>query len=188
MSRHEQKSPFFLWVDLEMTGLVPEKDKIIEFAAIITDYHLKPKATFHEIVFQPEEVLLEMDPWCIKTHGKSGLTAKIPDGKHLEQVEQEFLYFLKPYFPEGDEIILCGNTISQDRAFIQIYMPLLYERLHYRVLDVSTLKEIFQRLYHQKFSKKDSHRALDDIQESIEELRYYLSFIDLPILAPTTES
>ena len=101
MSRHEQKSPYFLWVDLEMTGLVPEKDKIIEFAAIITDYHLKPKATFHEIVFQPEEVLLEMDPWCIKTHGKSGLTAKIPDGKHLEQVEQEFLYFLKPYFPEG---------------------------------------------------------------------------------------
>lgn len=179
MARMEQKSPYFLWVDLEMTGLNPDTDVILEVAAIITDYKLNTKATYHEIVYQPQEIIENMDPWCIKTHGESGLTEKIPDGKPLEQVEHDFLSFLTPFYNENDAIILCGNTISQDRAFIKNYMPHLYRRLHYRVLDVSTLKEIFGRMYQKKFTKKEVHRALDDIEESIEELKFYLQFINI---------
>ncbi|MCB1197884.1 MAG: oligoribonuclease [Deltaproteobacteria bacterium] len=184
----EQRSPYFLWIDLEMTGLDPDKDVILEAAAIITDYNLEAKATFHEIVYQPPEVIENMDPWCIKTHAASGLTEKIPDGKPLQQVEHDLLSFLTPYYNTNDAIILCGNTISQDRAFIKNYMPDLYNILHYRVLDVSTLKEIFARIYHKKFTKKEAHRALDDIRESIAELKYYLSFVDLEMIQASTEA
>jgi len=175
----EQKSPYFLWVDLEMTGLNPAQDVILEVAAIVTNYQLEAKASFHQIVFQPQETLDNMDPWCVQTHGKSGLTKAVASGKPLQEVETMVLDFLKPFFPSPDAIILCGNTISQDRAFIQNYMSRLYQRLHYRVLDVSAFKEVFTRLYDKTFSKKESHRALDDIEESIEELKYYLQFVNL---------
>ncbi|MCB0272660.1 MAG: oligoribonuclease [Bdellovibrionales bacterium] len=183
MAKMEQKSPYFLWLDMEMTGLDPVNDHILEVAAIVTDYTLNPLGTFHQIVFQPQEILDRMDPWCVKTHGESGLTEKIPDGKPLEQVEHDLLAFIETYYTENDAIILCGNTISQDKAFIHQYMHNLANRLHYRVLDVSTLKEIFGRMYKKKFIKKDTHRALDDIQESIEELKFYLQFLTIPSTA-----
>lgn len=184
----EQKSPYLLWLDMEMTGLDPKTDHILEVAAIITDYHLNPKATFHEIVYQPDEIIQNMDPWCIKTHGESGLTEKIPDGKALNQVEHDFLSFLNPFYTEQDAIILCGNTIGQDKAFIEHYMKDLADKLHYRTLDVSGFKEVFHRMYGKKFIKKETHRALDDIQESIDELTYYLSFVKLDLLALAAET
>jgi oligoribonuclease len=182
MARKEQRAPYFLWVDLEMTGLIPEQERIIEIAAIVTDYHLEPQATFHEVIHQPQEFIDNMDDWNKKTHGKTGLIDKIPHGKPIEQVEQEFLYFLNQFYEANEAIILCGNSISQDKAFIKLYMERLDQRLHYRIIDISSIKEIFQRIYDQKFDKRESHKAVEDIEDSINELKYYMSFINLPML------
>ncbi|MCM0605373.1 MAG: oligoribonuclease [Xanthomonadaceae bacterium] len=169
----------FLWLDLEMTGLDEKTHHILELGAVITDVEFKPLSQFHKIVYQPAEVLGLMDDWCVKTHGGSGLTEAVKTGTPLPQVEKELCDFLKPYFKSDQRIILCGNSISNDRRFIDFYMHDFSKKLHYRMIDVSSFKEVFRERYGVKVEKKNPHRAIDDILESIRELCVYLSYVKI---------
>lgn len=166
-----------IWIDLEMTGLDPEKERIIEMAIIVTDTHLNILAEGPVIaVHQSDELLNAMDAWNTKQHNGSGLVKRVKESVVTEaQAESMMLQFLKEYVPAGKSP-MCGNTIYQDRRFLYRYMPELEKYFHYRLLDVSTLKELAQRWAPKVYGgvKKDSkHLALDDIRESIEELQYY---------------
>ena len=173
----KQESHFF-WIDLEMTGLDEKTDHIIEVAAIITDTNFAEKDQFHAVVYQPQSILDQMNSWCVDTHTKSGLVDAIPNGQKLEDVDRNLIDFCHPYFPK-DNIILCGNSVHQDRKFIDAYMKEFAKRLHYRIIDISAFKEIFTTKYDKRFKKQEAHRAVDDIKESIAELEYYLSFFNL---------
>jgi oligoribonuclease len=166
-----------VWVDCEMTGLNSEVGKLIEIAVIITDKDLNVLAEGPNLVIhQPKEIMDNMNEWCIKQHGQSGLTEKVlKSDLSTEDCESKVLEFVKAWTPQG-KCPLAGNSIGQDAKFLQKQMPKLMEHLHYRVVDVSTIKELVKRWYTNDFSappKKMSHRALDDIMESIEELKYY---------------
>ncbi len=166
-----------IWIDLEMTGLDPDRHRIIEIATIVTDRHLNELAVGPVLaIHQPDEELALMDEWCVTTHGASGLTARVRDsGTSEAQAEAETLEFLRRWCPEGQSP-MCGNSICQDRRFLYRYMPGLAAHFHYRNLDVSTLKELVQRWRPELaagLSKAAKHLALDDIRDSIEELRYY---------------
>src|SRR5262245_39978216 len=174
--------PFF-WIDLEMTGLDETKDSILEVAAVITDHDFKTLEEFHRIVYQPPEVLKKMNAWCRKHHTQSGLVEKVKTGTPLSDVEQDLLDLANRHYKKKDEIVLCGNSVGNDRRFLERYMPKFCKRLHYRLIDVSSFKEIFRTKYGIKFEKKNKHRAVDDIYESIEELKTYLSYVKV---TPTT--
>ncbi len=169
-----------LWIDLEMTGLDETKDVILELAAVITDYTLDIKEEYEQVVYQPKEVLDNMNDWCKEHHGKSGLTALVPTGKALAHVEKDVLELINRNFKKDERPVLAGNSIWNDRKFIDKYMPDLSKRLHYRMIDVSSYKEIYREVYGIKFDKKNAHRAVGDIQESIKELKHYLSFVVPP--------
>ena len=171
----------FFWVDLEMTGLDDVKDVILEVAAVITDLDLKPLEEFHRVVFQPQETLDRMDDWCKRTHGASGLTAAVPKGTPLAEVDAALVEVVNKHFPANERVVLVGNSISNDQRFINRYMPLLAARLHYRVIDVSSFKEIFRDKWGIQIQKKNAHRAVGDIHESIKELETYLSYIKVPV-------
>ena len=174
----------YLWVDMEMTGLEVAKCRILEVAAVVTDGNFKPLEDYQTAVFQSAEVLDAMDAWCKENHGKSGLTALVAKGKPEAQVEKELIAMIDRHFGPKDRPILCGNSIGQDRKFIDAYMPELSKRLHYRMVDVTSLKIVFQDKFRISFEKKGTHRALDDIRESIAELNHYLSFVQPPAAAP----
>lgn len=166
-----------VWVDMEMTGLSPEKDYIIEIAVIVTDAQLYkcvsgPVFAIH----QDEKILDNMDTWNKTMHAKTGLLDRVKESTETEYtVQTKLLDFLKELVPVGKSP-MCGNSIGQDRRFMERYMPDLASFFHYRNLDVSVLKELSKRWYpsiHKKFKKKNAHTALADVQESIEELRYY---------------
>lgn len=166
-----------IWLDLEMTGLEPESDRILEIATIVTDSHLDIIAEGPILaIHQADAVLENMNEWCVKTHGASGLTARCRSSKITEsEAEERTLAFLRQYVKGGDSP-LCGNSVHQDRRFLYRYMPELAEYFHYRNLDVSTLKILAQRWapkIHAQFEKESTHVALQDIRDSIEELRYY---------------
>ena len=168
-----------LWIDMEMTGLDVEKEVIIEVAAIVTDLKLETLDTYHSVVKQHQEYIDRMDDWNKTHHGKSGLTDLIPRGKDPSVVEDDLLAIVEKNF-HGDRAVLAGNSIYQDRLFINKYFTRLNEKLHYRMLDVTAFKLIFNYLYQISYTKKASkHRAVDDITESINELKKYLSYIDL---------
>jgi oligoribonuclease len=172
-----QKSKHLVWIDLEMTGLNPDFDRIIEIATVITDYDLEVVAEGPVLaIHQNEETLAGMDSWNQRTHRDSGLIERVRKSKIDEhQAEQLTEEFVQEYVAER-ESPLCGNTICQDRRFLFRYMPQLESWLHYRNLDVSTLKELasyWRPELSTGFRKKACHRALEDILESIEELRYY---------------
>ena len=171
------------WIDLEMTGLDDVKDRILEVAVIITDLDLNPIAEYDQVVFQPADIVEGMNDWCKKHHGESGLTAAIPTGKPLAEVEKDLLALAKKYFRHDERIVLVGNSVGNDRRFIDRYMPEFAGKLHYRLVDVSSFKEIYREKFNVKFDKKNAHRALGDIHESIAELKHYLSFVSIP--APT---
>ncbi|MFZ9595394.1 MAG: oligoribonuclease [Bdellovibrionia bacterium] len=166
-----------LWIDLEMTGLDDLRDQILEVAAVITDWDLSPLEEYHAVVFQSEDVLSQMNDWCKKTHGESGLTQAVSQGKPLTQVETELAAFALRHFKSQDRIVLAGNSIWNDRRFIDRCLPQFARHLHYRMIDVSSFKEVYREKYNLSFQKKNTHRALDDIQESISELKFYLSFV-----------
>lgn len=166
-----------VWMDLEMTGLDPELDRIIEMAVIVTDAELNVVAEGPVIaVHQPERVLGLMDDWNQKTHGESGLIERVRQSTVSEiEAEQQMLDFLATHVAPGSSP-LCGNSIGQDRRFLVRYMKALEDFFHYRNLDVSTLKELARRwnpAVAKSFNKKGSHQALDDVRESIEELKHY---------------
>jgi len=165
------------WLDMEMTGLDPVKDRILEAAVVVTDLAFEVKATWDSAVFQEPEVLKGMDEWCTRTHGASGLTARVPNGITEHALDEALCKLAREHCP-GSKIVLCGNSIGQDRRFVEAYLPAFTKTLHYRMLDVSSFKLIFENRYSKKFKKKNKHQALGDILESIEELRFYLSFLD----------
>ncbi|PIE43550.1 MAG: oligoribonuclease [Gammaproteobacteria bacterium] len=166
-----------IWIDLEMTGLNPEVNRIIEIATIVTDSELNVLAQGPNLaIHQPDEILAAMDPWCTATHGQSGLTERVRKSAiSVQEAERQTLDFLQQYTGQGTSP-LCGNTIGQDRRFMVKYMPKLEAFVHYRNLDVSTIKELAKRWKPEilaGFQKKGSHLALDDIKESIAELQFY---------------
>jgi len=178
------KASNLIWIDLEMTGLDPDKERIIEIATIVTDKDLNilaegPMMAIH----QPDALLDAMDQWCVTHHGQSGLTQRVREsGESEASAEAATLQFLREWVEPGKSP-MCGNSIGQDRRFLVRYMPELNDYFHYRNLDVSSLKELAVRWKPQilaGFSKQNKHLALDDIKESIEELVYYREhFINL---------
>ncbi|BBN60071.1 oligoribonuclease [Hydrogenovibrio marinus] len=166
-----------IWIDLEMTGLDHKTDQILEIASVVTDAELRVLAEGPVIAIQTEQRYLDgMDEWCTTHHGNSGLTKRVQDSKiSMAQAEQMTMEFLKDWLPKGKSP-MCGNSICQDRRFMIEQMPELESFFHYRNLDVSTLKELARRWIPQVYSshkKKGAHLALDDIYESIDELKHY---------------
>lgn len=178
LSKTASLSEFNLvWVDMEMTGLDPDKDAIIEIAVIVTDPELQVLAEGPVLaIHQPDAVLDGMDAWNKGTHGRSGLIDRVRASTVTEaEAEDTVMAFLRPYVPKGKSP-MCGNTICQDRRFMAKGMPRLEAYFHYRNLDVSTIKELCRRWKPDiaaGFKKQQKHTALADIRESIEELRYY---------------
>ena len=166
-----------VWIDLEMTGLIPEKERIIEIATVVTDSNLNILAEGPSIVIkQPDSLLDSMDDWNTDQHGRSGLIDRVRQSDIDEsQAMQSTIQFLLKWVKKG-ESPMCGNSISLDRRFLIKYMPELESIFHYRNIDVSTLKELAKRWtpeIESGFNKKGAHLALDDIYESIAELAYY---------------
>ncbi len=166
-----------VWLDCEMTGLDPKENRLIEIAVVVTNADLSIRIEGPEIaIYQSEIQLAKMDKWNRNTHGNSGLTAKVRASKiRTAGAELQIIDFLKHYVPAGKSP-LCGNTIGQDRKFLDRYMPKLEAFFHYRNLDVSTLKELAKRWspeVYKGFKKKQKHTAMADVHESIEELIYY---------------
>jgi oligoribonuclease len=174
MAANDQR---LIWLDMEMTGLDPEKERIIEIALIVTEPDLTVVAQAPVLVIHQSDAVLDaMDKWNQSTHGKSGLIGRVKASTLTEsQAEDILLEFLKPLVPSGKSP-MCGNTIGQDRRFMVKYMPRLEAFFHYRNLDVSTLKELSLRWkpeVYRSFVKAGKHEALADIQESIDELKHY---------------
>lgn len=179
-----QNAENLIWIDLEMTGLDPETDKVIEIATIVTDKDLNILAEGPVIAIgQSDETLANMNEWCIVQHGKSGLTQRVKDSSISEaEASRRTIEFLEEWVPAGKSP-MCGNTICQDRRFMVKHMADLEAYFHYRHIDVSTLKELARRWKPDilaGFAKGGAHLALDDIRESIAECAYYREhFIDL---------
>lgn len=179
------KKAKLLWIDLEMTGLDSEKDRILELAALATDWDLeimeKKDGETAEIVAAikvPEELMKERmvgDFWEKNAESRDALIRQSMDGEDVKEVEDKLLEFIDEWF--GDEVILAGNSIHQDRKFIDREWPRVAKRLHYRMLDVSAWKVYFEGKMGKKFMKREEHRALDDILGSIDELKWYTGMI-----------
>ncbi|MCE8024448.1 oligoribonuclease [Billgrantia aerodenitrificans] len=171
------REDLLVWIDLEMTGLDPERERIIEVATLITDNELNLVAEGPVIaVHQPDSLLAAMDDWNQKTHGESGLVERVKQSRiDTAEAERQTLEFLKAYVAPGSSP-MCGNSVHQDRRFLEREMPELLGFFHYRNLDVSTLKELAKRWNPGAlagFSKRNTHQALDDIRESLAELAHY---------------
>lgn len=161
-----------------MTGLDPQRDKILEVAAIATDMRLNEIATYEAVVKVDEEVMRSRmvgEFWEKNSKSRDALMVQNRDGKPVAEVERELLEFVEQNF--GQEIYLAGNSIHQDRKFLELQMPELNKKLHYRMLDVSAWKIYFENALGKKFIKPENHRALDDINGSIEEFKWYLTFL-----------
>ena len=171
------KRNMLVWMDLEMTGLEPTRDRIIEIATIVTDGDLEVVAEGPVLaVHQPDALLQTMDEWNTRTHNETGLVKRVRESTTSEQqADRITMDFLSNYVAQN-QAPLCGNSICQDRRFLYRYMPLISGWLHYRNVDVTSFKEMAQRWRPDlvnNYSKRNTHRALDDIRESIDELKYY---------------
>ena len=169
-----------LWIDLEMTGISPTDDLILEVAAIVTDWDFKELATYEGIVKNEVSKMgirmkANSEFWDANPDSKNALIAQNQHGKSVKAIESELLKFINQNFKPGIPVLLAGNSIHMDRRFIIDKWPKFDERLHYRMLDVSAWKVVFEGKFKTKYAKPDAHRALDDIRGSIAEMKYYLS-------------
>lgn len=183
---------YLVWIDCEMTGLNPDTECLVEIAAVITDTELNVMDEGIDLVIKPRAGTVEaMGDYVRKMHTDSGLINEFEDGLELEDAEAQVLEYIKNYIPTAKASPLAGNTISTDRLFISKYMPKLDDHLHYRNIDVSTIKELakrwYPRAYFQAPKKEGGHRALADILESIEELKYYRQSVFVETPGPSSE-
>ena len=172
------KKAELLWIDLEMTGLDPEKDRILEVAAIATDMKMEEIDDYQAIVKVDDKLMKERmigKFWDENKKARDALFAQNAEGRPVREVEKELVEFVDKNF--GKVVYLAGNSIHQDRKFIEREMPELNKKLHYRMLDVSAWKIYFENALNKRFQKPEEHRALDDIKGSIEELKWYLTFL-----------
>jgi len=181
-----------VWIDCEMTGLDPDKDELVEIAVVITDSNLKPVDEGIDIVIKAsDEAIAGMGEFVTNMHTTSGLIDEIPTGKSLAEAEYEVMEYVLAHVPDEGKAPLAGNTIGTDRMFITKYMPRLDAHLHYRSIDVSSIKELsrrwFPRVYFQAPEKAGGHRALADILESIRELDYYRKAVFVAEPGPTSD-
>lgn len=167
-----------LWIDLEMTGLDAGQDKIIELAVIVTDFNFKEIDSLEITIHQPETVLEQSNDWVKEHFEKNGLFDAVRSSNiSSKEAEKQLVGLIDKHFSNDYRAVLAGNSIHQDRLFIFASWPEVAKRLHYRQLDVSSFKLMAQGKYGKFFEKRETHRALDDIRESIAELKYYLSFV-----------
>jgi oligoribonuclease len=183
---------YLVWIDCEMTGLNPDTECLVEIAAVVTDTELNVIDEGIDLVIKPRAGTVEaMGDYVRKMHTDSGLINEFEDGLELEDAEAQVLEYIKKYIPTAKATPLAGNTISTDRLFISKYMPKLDDHLHYRNIDVSTIKELakrwYPRAYFQAPKKDGGHRALADILESIEELKYYRQSVFVESPGPSSE-
>ena len=183
---------YLVWIDCEMTGLNPDTECLVEIAAVITDTELNVVDEGIDLVIKPRAGTIEaMGDYVRKMHTDSGLINEFEDGLELDDAEAQVLEYIKKYIPTAKTTPLAGNTISTDRLFITKYMPKLDDHLHYRNIDVSTIKELakrwYPRAYFQAPKKDGGHRALADILESIEELKYYRQSVFVESPGPSSE-
>ena len=183
---------YLVWIDCEMTGLDLEGDGLLEVAALVTDGELNVLGDGVDIVIKPtNEQLANMGDFVTEMHTKSGLIDLLDDGVAVEEAERQVLEYVRQHVPTARKVPLAGNSIGTDRAFLAKFMPELEQWLHYRVVDVSSIKELAKRWYprvHYKApAKNGNHRALADIQESIEELRYYREAVFVPQPGPSSD-
>ena len=182
-----------VWIDCEMTGLDPKLDEIVEIACIVTDGELNELDEGITMVVKPgEESFAAMDDFVINMHTVSGLIEEIPEGIALADAEQRVLAYVRTHVPEARKAPLAGSSVYVDRGFLAHYMPELDAHLHYRLVDVSSIKELTRRWYPRVYfaspEKKGNHRALGDIRDSISELRYYRDAVFVPLPGPDTEA
>ena len=181
-----------VWIDCEMTGLDPEKDCLVEVAVVVTNDQLEVLDSGLEVVIKPRpDSLANMNDFVRNMHTSSGLINEFDNGLDLAEAEQVILDYVKRFVPDAKDAPLAGNTIGTDRMFLNRYMPNLDQHLHYRNIDVSSIKELsrrwFPRVYFQMPKKSGNHRALADIMESITELKYYREAVFVPLPGPTSE-
>ena len=181
-----------VWIDCEMTGLNLDVDELVEVAVIITDSELNAVHEGFDIVINPSAAAMaNMGEFVTNMHTNSGLIEEIPNGVSLEEAQAQVLAYINEHVPEGQKPPMCGNSIGTDRAFIVRYMPEVDARLHYRNIDVSSLKELsrrwYPRVYFNSPTKDGGHRALADIQESIRELDYYRQALLVAAPGPSSE-
>jgi oligoribonuclease len=181
-----------VWIDCEMTGLDPEKDCLVEVAVVVTNDQLEVLDSGLEVVIKPRpDSLANMNDFVRNMHTASGLINEFDNGLDLAEAEQVILDYVKRFVPDAKDAPLAGNTIGTDRMFLNRYMPNLDQHLHYRNIDVSSIKELsrrwFPRVYFQMPKKSGNHRALADIMESITELKYYREAVFVPLPGPTSE-
>lgn len=181
-----------VWIDCEMTGLNPELDCLVEVAVVITNSNLEILDPGFEVVIKPRaESWANMNDFVRNMHTQSGLINDVENGVDLAEAENQILDYIKQFVPNAKEAPLAGNTIGTDRMFLNKYMPTLDQHLHYRNIDVSSIKELsrrwYPRVYFQLPKKEGGHRALADILESIQELRYYRETVMVPFPGPSTD-
>ncbi len=182
-----------VWIDCEMTGLDLGADALIEVAALVTDFELNVLGDGVDLVIKPEpEALAQMNDFVRDMHVASGLLDELESGISLADAEQQVLDYIRQHCPDGSRPPLAGNTVATDRSFLARDMPTLEAFLHYRIVDVSSIKELSRRWYPRAYfgapAKLGNHRALADIQESIEELRYYRDAVFVPPPGPDSEA
>ena len=182
-----------VWIDCEMTGLDLRADALIEVAALVTDFDLNVLGDGVDLIVKPPaEALDQMNEFVRDMHEKSGLLRELDSGITLDEAEEQVLAYVRQFCPDNSRPPLAGNTVATDRAFLARDMPTLETFLHYRIVDVSSIKELsrrwFPRAYYQAPAKRGNHRALADIQESIEELRYYREAVFVPSPGPDSDT